>query len=231
MRYGGLTVGKVDLVRVDPGNSTRIEIGLVVNKEAPIKTDSVAKISALGPLTDNYIEVSTGTQNAALAPPGSTLLSAEAFGLPQLGEAAQALVPDVQKALQTLNHNLDDLQVTLARANDLLNDRNRANIGESLGNLNHLVADARPKVTESLNHLNGMLDDAQPKISASLTNVQAILPPNCHRCSMTSKRRRPAPTIRWLTWTPRYSKIAPTFERPSPSCGIRWRSLRRCSAN
>jgi phospholipid/cholesterol/gamma-HCH transport system substrate-binding protein len=174
VRYGGLTVGKVDLVRVDPGNSTRIEIGLVVNKEAPIKTDSVAKISALGPLTDNYIEVSTGTQNAALAPPGSTLLSAEAFGLPQLGEAAQALVPDVQKALQTLNHNLDDLQVTLARANDLLNDRNRANIGESLGNLNHLVADARPKVTESLNHLNGMLDDAQPKISASLTNVQAI---------------------------------------------------------
>jgi len=174
VRYGGLTVGKVERVRIDPGNSTRIEIQLAVDRDAPVKTDSVAKISALGPLTDNYIEVSTGTQGAALAPPGSVLPSAEAFGLPQLGDAAQALMPDVQKALATLNHNLDDLQVTIARANDLLNDRNRASIGSSLNNIDRLVADARPKVTESLNNLNGLLDDARPKVSTTLTNVREL---------------------------------------------------------
>jgi phospholipid/cholesterol/gamma-HCH transport system substrate-binding protein len=132
VRYGGLTVGKVTRVRVDPGNSTRIEIELAVDRDAPVKTDSVAKISTLGPLTDNYIEIATGTQHAPLAPPGSVLPSAEAFGLPQLGDAAQAMLPDVQKALQKLNQNLDGLQVTIARANDLLNDRNRASIGSSL---------------------------------------------------------------------------------------------------
>jgi phospholipid/cholesterol/gamma-HCH transport system substrate-binding protein len=174
VRYGGLTVGKVERVRVDPGDTTRIEIQLAVDRDAPVKTDSVAKISALGPLTDNYIEVSTGTQRAALAPPGSVLPSAEAFGLPQLGDAAQALMPDVQKALATLNHNLDDLQVTIARANDLLNDRNRASIGNSLNNIDRLVADARPKVTESLNNLNGLLDDARPKVSTTLTNVREL---------------------------------------------------------
>jgi len=174
VRYGGLTVGKVERVRVDPENTTRIEIQLAVDRDAPLKTDSVAKISTLGPLTDNYIEVSTGTQRAALAPPGSVLPSAEAFGLPQLGDAAQALMPEVQKALQTLNHNLDDLQVTIARANDLLNDRNRASIGSSLNNIDRLVADARPKVTESLNNLNGLLDDARPKVATSLTNVREL---------------------------------------------------------
>jgi phospholipid/cholesterol/gamma-HCH transport system substrate-binding protein len=174
VRYGGLTVGKVERVRVDPGNSTRIEIQLAVDRDAPLKTDSVAKISTLGPLSDNYIEVSTGTQRAELAPPGSVLPSAEAFGLPQLGDAAQALMPDVQKALATLNHNLDDLQVTIARANDLLNDRNRASIGSSLNNIDRLVADARPKVTESLNNLNGLLDDARPKVSTTLTNVREL---------------------------------------------------------
>jgi phospholipid/cholesterol/gamma-HCH transport system substrate-binding protein len=174
VRYGGLTVGKVERVRVDPEDSTRIEIQLVVDRDAPVKTDSVAKISALGPLTDNYIELSTGTRRAALAPPGSVLPSAEAFGLPQLGDAAQALMPDVQKALATLNHNLDDLQVTIARANDLLNDRNRASIGSSLNNIDRLVADARPKVTESLNNLNGLLDDARPKVSTTLTNVREL---------------------------------------------------------
>lgn len=174
VRYGGMTVGTVRRVRVDPQNSTRIEIDLSVNRDTPVKTDSVAKISTLGPLTDNYIEISTGSERAALAPPGSTLLSAEAFGLPQLGDAAQALMPDIQRAVQKLNQNLDGLQVTLARANDLLNDRNRANIGSSLSNVQKLVADARPKAMESLDNLNGLLTDARPKVSASLTNVQAL---------------------------------------------------------
>jgi phospholipid/cholesterol/gamma-HCH transport system substrate-binding protein len=174
VRYGGMAVGKVQRVRVDPGNTTRIEIELAVNRDAPLKTDSVAKISTLGPLTDNYIEISTGSEHAALAQPGSTLLSAEAFGLPQLGDAAQAMLPDVQKALQKLNQSLDGLQVTITRANDVLNDRNRANIGGSLNNLDHLTAEVRPKVTESLDNLNGLLADARPKVSTSLTNVQEL---------------------------------------------------------
>ena len=174
VRYGGMTVGKVRRVRVDPGNSTRIEIDLTVNRDAPLKTDSVAKISTLGPLTDNYIEITTGSERAALLPPGSTLQSAEAFGLPQLGDAAQALMPSVQSALQKLNQNLDGLQVTLARANDLLNDRNRANIAGTLNGLDKLVVEVRPKANESLDNLNGMLTETRPKVAATLTNVQEL---------------------------------------------------------
>ena len=174
VRYGGLTVGKVTRVRVDPGNSTRIEIDIAVDRDTPLKTDSVAKISTLGPLTDNYIEIATGTEHAALAPPGSVLPSAEAFGLPQLGDAAQAMMPDVHNILQKLNQSLDGLQITVARANDLLNDRNRGSIGSSLDNVNRLVADARPKVSDSLNNLNSLLADTRPKVSTSLTNVQDL---------------------------------------------------------
>jgi phospholipid/cholesterol/gamma-HCH transport system substrate-binding protein len=174
VRFGGLAVGKVTRVRVDPANSTRIEIAIAVNKDAPLKTDSVAKITTLGPLTDNYIEISTGSEHAAPAPPGSTLESTEAFGLPQLSDAAQTMVPQVQQALQKLNQNLDGLQVTVSRANDLLNDRNRANIASSLSGISQTVAEARPKVTDSLNNLDGLLTDARPKVAASLTNVQQL---------------------------------------------------------
>ncbi|HLY18861.1 MAG TPA: MlaD family protein [Bryobacteraceae bacterium] len=174
VRYGGLGVGKVTRVRVDPGDSTRIEIEIAVDKDAPLKTDSVAKISTLGPLTDNYVEIGTGTAHAALAPPGSVLPSVEAFGLPQLGDAAQAMLPDIHRAIDKLNQNLDGLQVTLARANDLLNDRNRASISRSLNNVDHLLADARPKVTDSLDNLNGMLTESRPRVAATLTNVQDL---------------------------------------------------------
>jgi len=174
VRYGGMMVGKVQKVHVSPANSTRIEIDLTVSRDAPLKTDSVAKISTLGPLTDNYIEISTGSEHAALAAPGSALLSEEAFGLPQLGDAAQAMMPDVQRALQKLNQNLDGLQVTLSRANDLLNDRNRANVAGSLNGLEHMVAEVRPKANQSLDNLNGMLTDARPKVAASLSSVQDL---------------------------------------------------------
>src|ERR1700722_7535345 len=116
VRYGGMMVGKVDRVHVDPANSTRIEIDILVSREAPLKTDSVAKISTLGPLTDNYIEITTGSEGPALTQPGSVLPSQEAFGLPQLGDAAQALIPDIHSAIDKLNQNLDGLKVTVARA-------------------------------------------------------------------------------------------------------------------
>ncbi|HLK69575.1 MAG TPA: MlaD family protein [Bryobacteraceae bacterium] len=174
VRYGGMLVGKVTAVRVDPANSTRIEIDLSVNRDAPLKVDSVAKISTLGPLTDNYIEISTGSEQAARAVPGSALPSAEAFGLPQLGDAAQALMPDLQSALKKLNQNLDGLQVTLTRANDLLNDHNRANIAGTLNGIDRMVAEVRPKANASLDNLNGMLVETRPKVAASLNNVQEL---------------------------------------------------------
>jgi phospholipid/cholesterol/gamma-HCH transport system substrate-binding protein len=172
VRFGGLAVGKVTRVRVDPGNSSRIAIRIMVDKDAPIKVDSDAKITTLGPLTDNYIELSTGSERAALAPPGSALRSTEAFGMPQLSDAAQAMVPQVQKALEKLNQNLDGLQVTITRANDLLSDRNRASIANSLTGVEGMVTEARPKVTASLDNLNGLLADARPKVTATLANVE-----------------------------------------------------------
>ena len=174
VRYGGMTVGKVTRVRVDPGDSARIEVQLAVNRDAPVKTDSVAKISSLSPLTDNYVEISTGSPQSPLAPPGSELRSEEAFGLPQLGDTVQQMLPDVRSALAKLNQSLDGLQVTITRANDLLNDRNRASVGNALHNAYQLLASARPKLTESLDNLNGMLNTARPKVDASLSNVRDI---------------------------------------------------------
>ena len=174
VRFGGLLVGKVERVAVDVANSTRIEIDFSVDRATPVKTDSVAKITTLGPLTENYIEIATGSERAALLPPGAALPSAEMSGLPQVGEAVQAMIPDLQRTLLKVNTSLDGVQTVLARANDLLNDRNRAALGDALANADQLLADTRPKVSDSLTRLNRLLADAQPKVSASLTNVQDL---------------------------------------------------------
>lgn len=155
VRYGGMDAGKVKSVRVDPGDSTRIEIDFTVKPGIPVKTDSIATIAALGALSDNFVEIGTGTKGAALAAPGSELKSAETMGIADLGDVIGSLAPIANQALQSLNQDLVLLQTTETRVNDLLNDKNRAAVGGSLENLNLMLSDSRPKV------------------SASLTNVQA----------------------------------------------------------
>ena len=172
VRYGGMRVGAVSGVRVDPGDSTRIEIDLVVDPGTPLKTDSVARISTLGPLSDSYIEISTGTESAALAPPGGVLNSVESVGLAQLGDTIQSLVPQIRDALDKLTLTLDSLQTTAGLANDVLDDRNRSNLGQALAGANDLLNDRnRSNLAESLNNLNRMLTDSRPQVSRSLTSI------------------------------------------------------------
>ncbi len=150
VRYAGMNAGKVEGVRVDPQDSTRIEVDFTVRRNIPVKTDSVARISALGALSDNYVEIGAGTRDGPLAPPGSELKSVETIGIGDLGDIVGNLAPVANQVLQNLNQRLIELQVTTARVNDLLNDQNRANINASLGNLNSMLSDSRPKVSASL---------------------------------------------------------------------------------
>ncbi|HEV2499034.1 MAG TPA: MlaD family protein [Terriglobia bacterium] len=150
--FGGMKAGSVQRLRVDPSNSTRIEVDFRVARDIPLKTDSVATITSFGVLGDNFLELTTGTRNSALAAPGSVVKSAEAMSFGDLTNMAAELQPMVQQVLQKLNQRLDELQVTVARTNDLLNDRNRANIGASLVSINAMLAEDRPKLSATLDN-------------------------------------------------------------------------------
>src|SRR5580698_9700497 len=92
VRYGGLSIGKVTHVRVDPSDTSRIEIDFAVAPDSPIRTDSVARVSSMGLLSDNFLEISPGSPSAAKAVAGSVLKSREAFGFDQIGDAVEAML-------------------------------------------------------------------------------------------------------------------------------------------
>jgi phospholipid/cholesterol/gamma-HCH transport system substrate-binding protein len=172
VRYGGLRIGTVRNVMVDPGDSTRIQVDILVDRDAPIKTDSVARLSTLGLLSDYYIEISTGTPEAARAAPDSVLRSVEASGLASIGDTLDSLVPQIHSALDKLTLNLDGLQTLVTRANDVFNDANRANIGQAIARANDLLNDNnRSNVADSLHNVNQLLAETRPKISAGLDHI------------------------------------------------------------
>ena len=174
VRYGGLNVGKVKHVQVDPRDTTRIEVEFAVASDAPIKTDSVARVTSLGLLSDNYLEISPGRPNSPRAPSGSIVKSKETFGFDQIGDAVETMLPQVQKTLLILNADLNGLQTTINAANDLLSEKNRANVAGTLSTLNGTLAELRPQLNKTLKQVDDMLTDAQPKISGTLTDVQGV---------------------------------------------------------
>jgi phospholipid/cholesterol/gamma-HCH transport system substrate-binding protein len=183
-----MKAGRVEAVRVDPQDSTRIEVAFTVGHAIPVKTDSVAKITSLGPLDENYVEVGTGTKEAPLAPPGSEVKSVATVGIADLGDMIGNLAPVAQQVLQNLNQRLTELQVTVARVNDLLNDRNRTNVSEGLGTLNAMLAEDRPKVSATLSNVQAasakigpLLDDLKitmKQANDALSHVDSVVVEN-----------------------------------------------------
>jgi phospholipid/cholesterol/gamma-HCH transport system substrate-binding protein len=172
VRYGGMKAGRVDQIRVDPNDSTRIEFTLRLLPEIPVKVDSVAKISSVGPLADNYVEITTGTARSPLAPPGSTLKSVEYVGLDALEAQINDLSPLAQSALKSLNQRLDELQVTIARVNDLLNDSNRANLAATMADVRGMLEENRPKLSSTMSNLQAVSDKAKPLIDDFKKTIQ-----------------------------------------------------------
>jgi phospholipid/cholesterol/gamma-HCH transport system substrate-binding protein len=185
VRFGGMKAGSVRSLRVDPADSTRIEVDFDVAHEIPVKTDSVARITSLGPLGEHYLEITTGGARTSIATPGATLKSKETLSFDDLSDMIGELQPEAQVALQKLNQRLDELRVTVARANDLLSDRNRANISSALGTVNSMLADTRPKLALTLANvqsasarLTPVLDDLKKTMAQAndaLAHIDAVV--------------------------------------------------------
>jgi len=201
VRFGGMKAGSVQAVRVDPEDSTRIEVDFNVARDIPLKADSVAKIASLSPLGDNYVELTAGTREAAAAAPGSVLRSTESTNFSDLGDMVGELKPMLQQVLQNLNQRLNELQVTMARANDLLSDQNRSNISAALGNANSMLAEDRPKVSATLSNVQAasarlmpLLDDLKKTMAQAndaLGHIDAVVVENRQdlRSSLTELRQ------------------------------------------
>lgn len=162
VRYaGGPPVGRVRVVRSDPKDATRMEIVFRVKPDVPVKTDSGVSITSTSPLSENFLGIVPGTNGAPRAPDGSVLKSTPYVGFADIEAQLNDLAPQAKELIGHLNQRVQELQMTVARVNDLLNDRNRANLSASLDNVRGIMEENRPALHSTITHL----DDATAKLS------------------------------------------------------------------
>ncbi len=190
VRYaGGPPVGRVNRVRSDPKDSSRMEIQFRVQPSVPVKTDSVASITSLSPLGDNFLAIAAGSPSAQRAPAGSVLHSHPYVGFADLEAQLNDLGPQAKELLANLNDRVKELQVTVARVNDLLSDRNRANFASTLDNLRGTLQENRPTLHDSLKNVDAATAKLGPVIDEfKKTVAQAQLTLNHLDATLTENR-------------------------------------------
>jgi phospholipid/cholesterol/gamma-HCH transport system substrate-binding protein len=160
VRYGGLKVGTVGSATLDRADSTRIKVILLINPGTPIKTNSVARISSLGFLGENYVEVSPGTRNAPLLPKGSVIPAMEIVQLSDVFNNVNNITVNATK----LVNDLDEQVLVLAK-----------NSNELIKNLNDVVSpENKEHFTSIMANSDGMLKESRPHIEKTLANLDTV---------------------------------------------------------
>src|ERR1019366_3420581 len=175
VRYGGLKVGTVESAALDPADSTRIKVVLAVDPGTPVKTNSQARISSLGFLGENYVEISPGTRNAAPLRAGSEIPAMEIVQLSDVFNNvnnitvnATKLVNDLDAQVLVLAKNANDLITSL---NDVASPANKAHFASVLASTDEMLKESRPHIERTLANLDAL----SAKMGPTLDNVNGTL--------------------------------------------------------
>lgn len=115
VKYRGITVGKVKEMRINPENNEEILIGISIDANTPVKTDTVAKLTAQGITGLVFIDLSEGSKDAPLLHPKEGAIVAVIPSTPSFFEQVG----------ETLGSVSAQLTIALDRVSRLLDEKNR----------------------------------------------------------------------------------------------------------
>ncbi|MCJ7502146.1 MAG: MlaD family protein [Acidobacteriia bacterium] len=175
VRFGGLKVGAVQSAEIDPQDSTRIRVRLLVAAGTPVRVNSRARISTLGFLGENYVELSPGTRDVARLEPGSEIAALEIVQLAEVFNNVNNITVNANKLVNDIDDRFlvlaDNTHRLLDNMNSLLGPENRQRIESALANTDALLAETRPRLKTTLANL----DAASAKLRPTLDNANSAI--------------------------------------------------------
>jgi phospholipid/cholesterol/gamma-HCH transport system substrate-binding protein len=185
VRYGGLVVGSVTSLDLDPRDPTRIVVKFRVREKTPVRADTRASISQIGLLGAPFLSLRPGATDAPPLPPGSTLPSENTLNF--------------QDALSRLANFFDRADTLLTGAERLARGDPWSRVDRTISRLETLVdhtTTASDRVMTQLDQasrrLNEVLDRTDRLVAGIDTTVRGARP------GLTQAQRDAVATIREL---------------------------------
>ncbi len=181
VRFAGRKAGTVQSVDLDPEDNTQVLVRLKVADKTPVRKNSTTRISSLGLLGDNYVEVSPGTKDAPLLPPGSDIPALETVQIADVINNANQLVLNANQLVGTLGGKIETV---VDNANQLaLNLKNmtgpqaQQHFDRILANVDDMLVETRPPLKRTLANLDvtsAKVGPAIDKADVTLDNASAL---------------------------------------------------------
>ena len=181
VRYLGVDIGRVVAMRIDPRDSSRVQVLADIDSSAPVSTKTVAELSLQGVTGLLYMDLiqDTGTRRLNAA------VTSEKY----------PVIRSARSSFDVLLASLPDV-VALAsdvaeRASRMLSDKNIASVSNALANIDKasaalpqtlkdvqvLVADLRGTAAEIkavAENANGVLGAAGPEVTTAMQRVRVV---------------------------------------------------------
>jgi phospholipid/cholesterol/gamma-HCH transport system substrate-binding protein len=160
VEYNGVPVGKVLEVRIDPASVEYIRVTVELDSSVVIKADAKANVETNILSGVSFIEIAGGTQEAPV------LVAKEGERYPVIASRRSRLANVYARAPQLL----DKLNETMERVNDLLDEKNRKAIAETLENIRAFSSDLGSR-DKDLAELAGNAKTAVLTLNKLLDNI------------------------------------------------------------
>jgi phospholipid/cholesterol/gamma-HCH transport system substrate-binding protein len=189
VRYGGLVVGSVTRLTLDPQDPTRIEVAFRVRPQTPIRADTYATITQVGLLGQPYLNLEAGLPTSPPLPPRSRLPTRDNL---TFQDAMSRLALFLDRA-DTLLHGVERIAAsspweridkTLSRVDVLLtnaatgSERVMANLDQATGRLTAMIERTDGLVRSLDTAFRGAspaLRQAQREMLAAMRDLRALL--------------------------------------------------------
>jgi len=164
VRYLGVGVGRVVDLRIDPRDSSRVEVIVDIDARTPISAHTVAELQLQGVTGLLYIDLLEDLANRRSAPAVAGLKYPVIRSAPSRFDVFLASLPEL----------LVQANDVVQRAGRLLSDDNLAAVSAALGNF-HRASTNLPRTLEELHGLIGDLRTVSDEVGASARSAHRIL--------------------------------------------------------
>lgn len=157
VKYRGVTIGKVTKMMINRENSEEIEVDILVDKDAPIKVDTEAKLKSQGITGLNYIDLSQGSKN--------TPLLADEAGETKVIKSVPSFLVKVEESFGSVSLNLSK---TLHETSVLLREENQEEITKALKHFSSTMQ----KIDEALSPK--AMEDFHRLLASTRSSMQSL---------------------------------------------------------
>lgn len=175
VRYGGFKVGTVKSAALDDTDSTRIRVVVQIDPDTPVKTNSFARISSLGFLGENYVEISPGTRDAARLPSGSEIATVEIVQLADVFNNVNNITVNATKLVNDLDDRVlalsDNATLLIKSLNDVVSPENKEHFASVLASTDGMLKESRPHLERTIANL----ETASAKVSPAIDNLNGTV--------------------------------------------------------